>query len=183
MRFTSSCRSTPLKDVQTDTAMSIDRPTTKGTGRGQGKAKGKGKGKAKAVGIAVGDAVSFAGNTCHLLLIVTQYDPPCERCTTEFPCVASLGLSGRITQACSRCFLMKVKCRRPVANTLPQMAAPVRSSRPQSKAAPPTQGSSHSRATRSASRARPPTPVLESEDTTDDTGESFLCDSLIIIYI
>jgi hypothetical protein len=56
VRFTSSCRSTPLRDVQTDTEGRIGRPTPKG--------KGKEKDEdvvEMAVEIPAGNAVSNAG--------------------------------------------------------------------------------------------------------------------------
>ncbi|KAG1862829.1 hypothetical protein DFJ58DRAFT_725312 [Suillus subalutaceus] len=54
VRFTSSPRSSPLRDIQADTKERIGRPTPKG--------KGKEKEKEQAVTIAEGDVVSFAGS-------------------------------------------------------------------------------------------------------------------------
>ncbi|KAG1832629.1 hypothetical protein DFJ58DRAFT_847963 [Suillus subalutaceus] len=113
---------------------------------------GKGKEKEWAVTIAKGDV----------------YDPPCKRCSTQFECLAALGRKGQITKSCARCYKMKVKCDRPVPNKLPRMAEPVRSSRPRSKAPLASTSKPQPRATRAASHARLPPPVVESEDAMDD---------------
>jgi hypothetical protein len=73
-------------------------------------------------------------------------------------------------KSCVRCNAMKVKCERP--EELPAPTEPVRSSRPRSKAAPTSKSGLRSRSTRATSRARQPTPIVESEDAGDDTGES-----------
>ncbi|KAG1834618.1 hypothetical protein DFJ58DRAFT_735784 [Suillus subalutaceus] len=144
VRFTSSPRSSPLRDVQADTKERIGRPTPKG--------KGKEKEKEWAVTIAEGDV----------------YDSPCKRCSAQFECLAALGRKGQITKSCARCYEMKVKCDRPVPNKLPQMAELVQSSRPRSKAPLASTSKPQPRATRAASHARLPPPVVESEDTMDD---------------
>ncbi|KAG1828769.1 hypothetical protein DFJ58DRAFT_848923 [Suillus subalutaceus] len=133
----------PAKKVkQADTKERIGRPTPKG----------KGKEKERAVTIAEGDV----------------YDPPCKRCSAQFECLAALGRKGQITKSCARCYEMKVKCDRLVPNKLPQMAEPVRSSRPRSKAPLASTSKPQPRATRAASHARLPPPVVESEDAMDD---------------
>ncbi|KAG1870088.1 hypothetical protein DFJ58DRAFT_722991 [Suillus subalutaceus] len=118
VRFTSSPRSSPLRDVQADTKERIGRPMPKG--------KGKEKEKERAVTIAEGDV----------------YDPPCKRCSAQFECLAALGRKGQITKSCARCYEMKA----PLTST----------SKPQP------------RATRAASHACLPPPVVESEDAMDD---------------
>jgi hypothetical protein len=60
VRFTSSCRSTPLRDVQADTEGRIGRPTPKGKGKGKGKEKDEDVVE-MAVEIPAGNAVSNAG--------------------------------------------------------------------------------------------------------------------------
>jgi hypothetical protein len=60
VRFTSSCRSTPLRDVQTDAEGRIGRPTPKGKGKGKGKEKDEDVVE-MAVEIPAGNAVSNAG--------------------------------------------------------------------------------------------------------------------------
>ncbi|KAG1776911.1 hypothetical protein EV702DRAFT_1227857 [Suillus placidus] len=129
--------------------------------KGQPMPKGKGKEKEvveeeqeeEAVAIAVGD----------------KYDPPCARCGDNYPCLASLSRKGRLIQACGRCYGMKVRCERKVTDKLPEMAEPVQPSCPRSKSTPASKSKPKSRLTRAASRACPPTPVVESEDSVDDT--------------
>ena len=60
VRFTSSCRSTPLRDVQTDTEGRIGRPTPKGKGKGKEKEKDEDVVE-MAVEIPAGNVVSNAG--------------------------------------------------------------------------------------------------------------------------
>ncbi|KAG2337905.1 hypothetical protein BDR05DRAFT_952269 [Suillus weaverae] len=129
--------------------------------KGQLMPKGEGKEKVvveeeqeeEAVAIAVGD----------------KYDPPCTRCGDNYPCLTSLGRKGRLIQACGRCYGMKVQCERKVTNKLPEMAELVQPSHPRSKSAPASKSKPKSRVTRAASRACPPMPVVESEDSVDDT--------------
>ncbi|KAG1775255.1 hypothetical protein EV702DRAFT_1236345 [Suillus placidus] len=56
-----------------------------------------------------------------------------------------------------------------VADKLPEMAKPVQPSCPRSKSAPASKSKPKSRVTRAASHACPPMPVVESEDSVDDT--------------
>jgi hypothetical protein len=64
VRFTSSFRSTPLRDVQTDTEGRIGRPTPKGKGKGKEKEKDEDEDEdvvEMAVEIPAGNVVSNAG--------------------------------------------------------------------------------------------------------------------------
>ncbi|KAG2067439.1 hypothetical protein BDR04DRAFT_1120482 [Suillus decipiens] len=94
------------------------------------------------------------------------YDPPCAKCSDKHKCVIAYGIRGLLVKACGRCFTLKVKCERPVADTAP--TDHVRVLHPQSKAAPVSKSKPASRMTRATSYSRPPMPVVESEDAMDD---------------
>ncbi|KAG2030629.1 hypothetical protein BDR03DRAFT_986964 [Suillus americanus] len=143
MRFTSSCQSALLKDVQANTDVPMGRLTAKG--------KGKGKGKEKAVNLAKGD----------------QYNPPCKRCAGD-TCLIAVGRTGQIVKSCIKCYNMKVKCECP-DDKLPAMTRLVQASCPWSRAGPASKSKPQPRTTRAASRACQLIPVVESEDAMEDS--------------
>ncbi|KAG1726820.1 uncharacterized protein EDB91DRAFT_1254192, partial [Suillus paluster] len=107
--------------------------------------KGKGKEKAKEVAEPIRGrplAKADAG--------AKTYDPPCKRCVDE-PCLVIIGKKGQVMRSCTKCSLMKVKAA-PASKKVPPMATP------RSKSNVPL------RRTRATSWARPPTPILESEE-------------------
>ncbi|KAG2737164.1 hypothetical protein P692DRAFT_201813050, partial [Suillus brevipes Sb2] len=128
------------KAKQTDTEGRIGRPTPKG--------KGKGKGKEKDEDVVEMAVEIPAGNV---------FNPPCKKCDGG-PCLIALGRRGQPMKSCVRCNAMKVKCERP--EELPAPTEP---------AAPTSKSGLRSRSTRATSRARQPTPIVESEDAGDDT--------------
>ncbi|KAG1721485.1 uncharacterized protein EDB91DRAFT_1088449 [Suillus paluster] len=104
------------------------------------------------------------------------YNPPCKRCVDE-PCLVILSKRGQVMRSCSKCSLMKVKCDRPMSvdSNTPAPAQQALMAHLRSRAAPaskkvPLMATLRSesnvppRRTRATSRARPPTPILESEE-------------------
>jgi hypothetical protein len=108
VRFTSSCKTSPLNHVQVKVAPNIDRAWPKAKGK-------KAKDSTEPVRgckllKATPKQVSF-GNV-HLgdqVLSVLQYNPPCKRCT-EGPCLIVVGRKGHAIKSCAKCHNMKVQC-------------------------------------------------------------------------
>ncbi|KAG2095125.1 uncharacterized protein F5147DRAFT_778819 [Suillus discolor] len=127
-----------------------------------GRVQPKGKGKEKAVNIA--EPVRGRG---LLKADAEEYAPPCKRCIGE-PCFVVVGRKGQAIKSCTKCHFMKVRCNRPVSvDTQHPSTMQAPKSHPWSKAALASKLKAKSRTTRATSRACPPTPIVESEDTAD----------------
>ncbi|KAG1809845.1 uncharacterized protein HD556DRAFT_1452297 [Suillus plorans] len=132
-----------------------------------GQAQPKGKGKEKAVEIAE----PMRGHR-QLKANAEEYTPLCKRCIGE-SCLVVVGRKGQAIKSCAKCHFMKVWCNQLVlVNTRGPSTTQAPKSHPQSKAAPASKSKAQSQTTRATSRVRPPTPILESEDTVEDTEAS-----------
>ncbi|KAG1794830.1 uncharacterized protein HD556DRAFT_1442615 [Suillus plorans] len=130
-----------------------------------GRAQQKGKGKEKAVDIAgpIRGRRPLRANDEE-----EEYTPPCDRCIGE-SCLVVVGRKGQAIKSCAKCHFMKVRCERPMSvDTRGPATMRAPKSHPRPKAAPASKSKAQSRTTRATSRARPPTPMVESEDSVED---------------
>ncbi|KAG1797137.1 uncharacterized protein HD556DRAFT_1466784 [Suillus plorans] len=129
-----------------------------------GRAQQKGKGKEKAVDIAG----PIRGRRPLRANDEEEYTPPCDRCIGE-SCLVVVGRKGQAIKSCAKCHFMKVRCERPMSvDTRGPATMRAPKSHPRPKAAPASKSKAQSRTTRATSRARPPTPMVESEDSVED---------------
>ncbi|KAG1843072.1 hypothetical protein C8R48DRAFT_780809 [Suillus tomentosus] len=129
-----------------------------------GRAQPKGKGKEKNVDIGG----SIRGRRPLRANDEEEYTPPCDRCIRE-SCLVVVGRKGQAIKSCAKCHFMKVRCERPVSvDTRGPATMRAPKSHPRPKAAPASKSKAKSRTTRATSRARPPTPMVESEDSVED---------------
>ncbi|KAG1807076.1 hypothetical protein EV424DRAFT_1544021 [Suillus variegatus] len=137
-----------------------------------GRPQPQGKGKEKAV-----DVTEPIRERQLLKFTAEEYTPPCKRCIGE-PCQVMVGRKGQAIKSCAKCHYMKVWCNRPVSVDTrgPPTTQEASKSLPRAKAAPASKSKAQSRTTRATSCVRPPTPMLESEDASEDTEASVSSD-------